>query len=107
MNTKSLKLEEIFSYLPQNNLSVVDLFSGCSGLSLGFLMAGYQIKAMVDFDDDSLLTAKKNRLAEYYLNLDLFEKNWFEDFERYLDLGEKYRYCDRRTSLPGIFINRS
>ena len=49
-----------FSNKNKNKLNVVDLFSGCGGLSLGFGMAGYNIKAMIDFDKDSLLTAEKN-----------------------------------------------
>ena len=72
------KIHKIFQTKNKNKLNVVDLFSGCGGLSLGFGMAGYNIKAMIDFDKDSLLTAEKNELAEHYLNLDLFEEDWIK-----------------------------
>jgi len=32
---------------------VLDLFSGCGGLSLGFLAAGFEIRAAVEFDPDA------------------------------------------------------
>ena len=86
--TKISKLNKLFIKRPRNNLGVVDLFSGCGGLSLGFDMAGYNIKAMIDFDNDSLLTAEKNGLAEHYLNLDLFEEDWIKDFTSKVKLNE-------------------
>lgn len=75
-------LKEVFKLRPKNHLNVVDMFSGCGGLSLGFGMAGYQIKAMIDFDKDSLLTAQKNKIADHYLNLDLFEEDWLQSFSK-------------------------
>ena len=88
MNNKTIKLNSAFSIKRNNKLNVVDLFSGCGGLSLGFKMAGYNIKAMIDFDKDSLLTAEKNELAEYYLNLDLFEENWIKGLTSKVKLSE-------------------
>ncbi|ETB64112.1 TPA: DNA (cytosine-5-)-methyltransferase [Candidatus Nomurabacteria bacterium] len=41
-------------------LKVVDLFSGCGGLSLGFEMAGFDIIGGIDFDKDSIITFQKN-----------------------------------------------
>jgi len=64
------------------------MFSGCGGLSLGFGMAGYHIKAMIDADKDSLLTAKKNKMANSYLNLDLFKEDWLESFSKKVKLKE-------------------
>ncbi len=43
-----------------NKLKILDLFSGCGGLSLGFKMAGYQIIGAIDKDKDSIETFKKN-----------------------------------------------
>ena len=88
MNNKTVKLSSAFSIQEKNKLNVVDLFSGCGGLSLGFDMAGYNIKAMIDFDKDSLLTAEKNELADHYLLLDLFEENWIESFTSKVKLSE-------------------
>ena len=64
------------------------MFSGCGGLSLGFGMAGYNIKAMIDHDKDSLLTAKENYIAEHYLNLDLFKQAWLQSFSQKVKLNE-------------------
>ena len=88
MNNKVVKLSSVFSVKEPNKLNVVDLFSGCGGLSLGFNMAGYNIKAMIDFDNDSLLTAEKNELADHYLLLDLFEENWIKSFTGKVNLSE-------------------
>ena len=88
MNNKTVKLRSVFSIQEQNKLNVVDLFSGCGGLSLGFDMAGYNIKAMIDCDKDSLLTAEINELAEHYLNLDLFEEDWIKGLTSKVKLNE-------------------
>lgn len=42
------------------NLKVLDLFSGCGGLSLGFKLAGFHIDGAIDHDKDSIDTFKKN-----------------------------------------------
>ncbi len=41
-------------------IKVLDLFSGCGGLSLGFKMAGFEISGAIDNDADSIQTFKKN-----------------------------------------------
>ena len=80
--------KNIFKKRKSNNLNVVDLFSGCGGLSLGFQMAGYNIKAMIDFDEDSLKTAEKNNLTDHCLNLDLFQDTWLENFSKNISFNE-------------------
>ena len=82
------KLHKAFRFRKKNNLNVVDMFSGCGGLSLGFQMAGYNIKSVIDCDEDSLETAKANNLANHYLNLDLFKDSWLEDFSKEINLKE-------------------
>lgn len=42
------------------NLKVLDLFSGCGGLSLGFKQAGFKIKLVNDKGEIALRTFKKN-----------------------------------------------
>ena len=42
------------------NLKVLDLFSGCGGLSLGFKLAGFKIEGAIDNDADSIETFKRN-----------------------------------------------
>ena len=32
-------------------MDVIDLFSGCGGLSLGFMKEGYTVKKAVEFDE--------------------------------------------------------
>ncbi len=41
-------------------MNVLDLFSGCGGLSLGFKRAGFHIYGAIDFDKDSIETHTKN-----------------------------------------------
>ena len=41
-------------------MNVIDLFSGCGGLSLGFIKDGYTIKKAVEFDASIANTYKKN-----------------------------------------------
>ncbi|WP_182186693.1 DNA cytosine methyltransferase [Pectinatus frisingensis] len=41
-------------------MKVIDLFSGCGGLSLGFIKAGYAVKKAVEFDADIAKTYKMN-----------------------------------------------
>ena len=44
----------------KKRLNVLDLFSGCGGLSLGFKMAGFNIAGAIDNDIDSIKTFKNN-----------------------------------------------
>ncbi len=41
-------------------MNVLDLFSGCGGISLGFKLAGFNISGGVDIDLDSIKTFQKN-----------------------------------------------
>ncbi len=60
--------------------TVLDLFSGCGGLSYGFEMAGFKVLAGVDNWDDALKTFKYNHKNSRIHNLDLFNFN-LEEFE--------------------------
>lgn len=51
--------------------TVLDLFSGCGGLSFGFEKAGFEILAGVDNWKDSLVTFEKNHPGSKSLLLDL------------------------------------
>ena len=55
----------------QHNLSAVDLFCGCGGLSSGLQNAGFQIIAGVDSDANSLKTHKENFPQSHSLKCDL------------------------------------
>ncbi len=52
--------------------TVIDLFSGCGGLSKGFMNAGYEVLLGIDHDKDSLKTFQANHEGSQVLNLDLF-----------------------------------
>lgn len=41
-------------------MNVLDLFSGCGGISLGFKLAGFKIKGGIDIDPDSVKTFQSN-----------------------------------------------
>jgi len=51
--------------------TVLDLFSGCGGMSLGFEQAGYEIKLGIDSWNDALLTFKNNHKDSNTLENDL------------------------------------
>lgn len=55
--------------------SVLDLFCGCGGLSLGFEMAGFDIKLAIDNWEDALVTYRKNHKGTQTLNADLLNLN--------------------------------
>lgn len=55
--------------------TVVDLFSGCGGLSYGFQEAGYRVLCGVDNWEDALLTFKKNHLGSKAVLADLLESS--------------------------------
>lgn len=52
-------------------LNVVDLFSGCGGLSYGLIQAGLKVLLGVDNDHDSLVTFEANHPGSKTTNLDL------------------------------------
>ena len=58
-----------------NMYSVLDLFCGCGGLSLGFEMAGYNVKLAIDNWEDALVTYRKNHKGTKTLNADLLNLN--------------------------------
>ncbi|MCX6702999.1 MAG: DNA cytosine methyltransferase [Candidatus Wolfebacteria bacterium] len=54
---------------------VIDLFSGCGGLSRGFVDAGYEVILGIDNNETALKTFKKNHNGAKVSNIDLFKKN--------------------------------
>ena len=64
--------------------TVVDLFSGCGGLSRGFQDAGFDVILGVDYDDDSLRTFKANHSNSNVMKLDLFNHDNLNKIDDYL-----------------------
>ena len=52
-------------------IKVLDLFSGCGGLSFGFESVGFEIVAGIDNWDDALKTFQENHKNAKAFNLDL------------------------------------
>jgi DNA (cytosine-5)-methyltransferase 1 len=55
----------------KNNLTVLDLFCGCGGLSEGFRMAGFRIVAGLDNDKWSIQTFKENHKEAKIIHKDI------------------------------------
>lgn len=65
-----------------NKYNVIDLFSGAGGLSQGFVQAGYNVLAGIDFDDAALKTYAHNIKGAKALKEDLFnEEGSIKDIE--------------------------
>ena len=63
--------------------NVIDLFCGCGGLSLGFEMAGFEVRLAIDNWEDALITYRHNHKGTNTLNADLLNLNPKEIEERY------------------------
>ncbi|MBR4650936.1 MAG: DNA cytosine methyltransferase [Prevotella sp.] len=57
--------------MAKKKYTVLDLFCGCGGLSLGFEMAGFDVKLAIDNWEDALVTYRKNHKGNKTLNGDL------------------------------------
>jgi len=64
----------------RNHCKIIDLFSGCGGLSLGFKNAGYEIMCGVDVDEKALETFKYNFPDSETINIDLSNKQKLSEF---------------------------
>lgn len=68
----------------KNNLTVLDLFCGCGGLSQGFIDAGYNVVMGVDFDDAALETYKYNHQDSDATKIDLSNARGIDEIEEKL-----------------------
>ncbi len=67
--------------------TVIDLFCGCGGLSLGFEMAGFEVELAIDNWEDALVTYRKNHKGTKTLNADLLNLNP-QDVEKDYDIHD-------------------
>ncbi len=65
----------------ENKFTIIDMFSGCGGLSLGFIDAGFNVILGVDHDSHALETFRINHKNSKSLNLDLSDKNAINDIK--------------------------
>ncbi|MFC2135321.1 DNA cytosine methyltransferase [Bacteroidota bacterium] len=67
--------------MEQNKYKLIDVFSGCGGLSTGFKKAGFEVLAGIDNCDKALFTFEKNHRNSKSFNLDISKitKNDFKD----------------------------
>ncbi|MEZ2719973.1 DNA cytosine methyltransferase [Paenalcaligenes hominis] len=63
----------------KKNRYLIDLFSGCGGLSYGFELAGFECVLGVDFDEPALKTFAYNHPHAETLKLDLSEKESIDE----------------------------
>ncbi len=80
MQTISNKnLRETYGVQKPNGFTVIDLFCGCGGLSLGFKRQGFEILGGVDFDEPSINTFNRNFGTGF--QLDLSDDNWVQNLQ--------------------------
>lgn len=75
------------SFKENKELTVLDLFSGAGGLSLGFRNAGFKIIGGIDFNDDAIKTHHRNFPNSISISEDI--KNLSKDF-----FIENFKYVD-------------
>jgi len=68
--------------MSQKKPTVIDMFSGCGGLSRGFMDAGYEVLLGVDHEEIALKTFKHNHGGAIAFHGDLFKKETLLDMAR-------------------------
>lgn len=68
--------------MAQKKPTVIDMFSGCGGLSRGFMDAGYEVLLGVDHEEIALKTFKHNHGDAIAFHGDLFKKETLLDMAR-------------------------
>lgn len=69
----------------KNKFNVIDMFSGCGGLSKGFIDADFNILMGVDFDEMALKTFEYNHEGAIAFKGDLFRSETLDEMEELLN----------------------
>ena len=69
--------------MSKKKYTVLDLFCGCGGLSLGFEMAGFEVEMAIDNWEDALVTYRHNREGVKAINADLLNLDPKEIADQY------------------------
>ena len=80
--------------MSKKKYTIIDLFSGCGGLSLGFEMAGLDVSLAIDNWEDALVTYRYNHKGTNTLNADLLNLDPKE-------IGDKYNLHDVSVIIGG------
>lgn len=67
---------------PSNEITFIDLFCGCGGISQGFIDAGYKLLLGIDHDQPSLDTFNENFGLDKGIKLDLFKDDYIETIKK-------------------------
>lgn len=65
--------------MKNKKFTVIDMFSGCGGLSKGFIDAGFDVLMGVDFDEMALKTFEKNHHGAIAFKGDLFKHETLDE----------------------------
>lgn len=80
--------------MTKKKYTIIDLFAGCGGLSLGFENAGFEVKLAIDNWEDALVTYRHNHRGANTLNADLLDLNPVE-------IGNKYNISEVSVIIGG------
>jgi len=84
--------------------TVVDLFCGCGGFSLGFLNAGFEIVAAVDFNISALATYWTNLCDESTKFVGEIPKEKIKDFSKFNGYRSKTNGDDWIPPVRSLFL---
>jgi len=108
MQRDDLALRPSGLYVPQKNKRdrpiAIDLFCGAGGFSLGFIEAGFEVVAAVEWDADAAITYLTN-MGAYPINLVFVEPEDGERFERRLrDMYRRNGWLDEDSEITAPIL---
>ena len=83
---------------------VIDLFSGCGGLALGFEKAGFEIAGGLEIIPEACDTATSNLCWRYGKSQGSHITAWAGYFQK--QFWQRGLHRNRRSPMPGLFACR-